>query len=137
LRRAETDFTALSDDQANAGMIYKEGQTVYGDAAVQIGEEIYNFEKPLPDPWRVKFEFAEELLARTGNQPSSNDKTAQFWVGTLDSDSSVGEDNPYSLTMKLYQGNELRESVQVFFTVADAPPPGGGEDGPGGKPPMP
>jgi len=140
LRRTGMDFTALSDDQANAGMMYKEGQYVYGEAAVQIGATTYHFDKPevepgepeqLPDPWRVEFEFAEELVARTGNQAGFNAKKAQFWVGALDGDSAVGEDKPYSVIMKLYEGNEVRKSIQVFFMVADAPGPGGG---PGGKP---
>jgi hypothetical protein len=85
----------------------------------------------LPDSWRVEFEFAEALVARTGNQAGFDPKKAQFWVGILDDSSAVGEDNPYSLTMKLYEGNELRESIQVFFTVADAPEGGGASGGPG------
>jgi len=137
----ETGFAALSGDQPNGGMIYKEGKYVYGDAAVQIGDTVYHFDEPevgpgepeqLPDPWRVEFEFAEELIAHTGNQAGFDPKKAWFWVGILDSDSSVGEDNPYSLTIKLYEGNELRESLQVFFTVADAPGGGGGQGEPGG-----
>jgi hypothetical protein len=117
---------------------------------VQIGPTVYHFDKPevgpgepeqLPDPWRVEFEFAEVLLEHTENKADCavngagfDPKKAWFWVGTLDSDSSVGEDNPYSLTIKLYEGNELRETLQVFFTVADAPEGGGGEGGGGGKP---
>jgi hypothetical protein len=70
------------------------------------------------------------LVERTGNEASFDPKKAQFWVGTLDGDSAVGGDSPYSLTMNLYEGNKLRKSIQVFFTVADAPesPGGGGED---------
>jgi hypothetical protein len=84
----------------------------------------------LPDPWRVDFEFDQLLVERTGNGASFDPKKAQFWVGTLDGDSAVGEDNPYSLTMKLYEGNKLWKSIQVFFTVEDAPesPGSGGED---------
>ena len=145
LRRSETDFVALSGDQANGGMIYKEGKCVYGEAAVQIGETTYHFDKPevepgepeqLPDPWRVEFEFAEALVARTVNKPECAEnradfdpKKAQFWVGILDDDSAVGEGNPYSMTMKLYEGNALRKSIQVFFTVEDAPKPGGAGGG--------
>ena len=134
----ETGFTALSGDQVNAGEIYQEGKYVYGEAAVQIGDTVYHFDKEevgpgepeqLPDPWRVEFEFAEGLKARTGNQADFDPKKAQFWVGTLDSDSAVDEVNPYSLTMKLYEEDELRKSIQVFFTVADAPSLRGG-DGP-------
>jgi cell division septation protein DedD len=126
----ETGFAALSGDQPNGGMIYKEGNFVYGEAAVQIGDTVYHFDKPevgpgepeqLPDPWRVEFEFAEALLARTGNAAGFDPKKAQFWVGALDSHSAVGEESPYSLTMKLYEENELRESIQVFFAVEDAP----------------
>jgi len=127
---AETDL--LSSDQPNGGIIYKEGQSVYGEAAIQIGDTVYHFDKPevrpgepeqLPDPWQVEFEFAEGLLARTGNAAGFDPKKAQFWVGRLDDQSAVGEENPYSLTMKLYEGNELRESIQVFFAVEDAPKP--------------
>lgn len=105
-------------------MIYEEGKFVYGDAAVLTGDTVYHFDKPevgpgepeqLPDPWRVEFEFAEALVARTGNQAGFDPKKAQFWVGTLDDASAIGGDNHYSLTMKLYEGNELRESLQVFL----------------------
>jgi len=104
--------------------------------AVQIGDKVYHSDeelapggpKPLPDPWRVEFEFAETLAARTGNKAGFDPKKAQFWVGTLDDDSAVGEENPYSLTVKLYEGNRLWKSIQVFFTVADAPEsPGSGD----------
>jgi len=126
-----------------------EGKCVYGEAAVQIGETTYHFDKPkvglgkpeeLPDPWGVEFEFGKELKDHTRTAkgdgcaegtPGFDRKKAQFWVGTLGDQSAVGEDDPYSLTMKLYEGNELRKSIQVFFTVADVPGPGGG---PGGKP---
>jgi len=126
-------------------MIYEEGKFVYGEAAVQIGDTVYHFDKPevepgepeqLPDPWRVEFEFAEELVARTGNQAGFDSKKAHFWVGTLDGNSAVGEDNPYSLTMKLYEGNELRKSIQVFFTVKDTPGGGGGGEGGGAGTPV-
>jgi hypothetical protein len=137
----ETGYAALSADQPNGGMIYQEGQFVYGEAAVPIGDTVYHFDKPevgpgkpeqLPDPWRVEFEFAEELAAHTGNQAGFDPEKAWFWVGTLDGDSAVGEENPYSLTMRLYEGDELRESLQVFFTVADVSESGGGEPGGGG-----
>jgi hypothetical protein len=137
----ETGFAALSGNQVNAGEIYREGKFVYGEAAVQIGATTYHFDKPevepgepeqLPDPWRVEFEFAETLVARTGNQAGFDPKKAQFWVGRLDGGSAVGEDNPYSLTMNLYKGDELRESIRVFFTVKDAPE--SPEGGSGGKP---
>jgi hypothetical protein len=134
----ETGYTALSADQPNEGMIYQEGQFVYGDAAVQIDDTVSHFDEPeepgqLPDPWRVEFEFAEELVARTQGEPGFDEKKAQFWVGTLDSESAV--EKPYSLTMKLYEGDELRQSLQVSFTVADVAGPtgSGGEDCPGGK----
>jgi tetratricopeptide (TPR) repeat protein len=142
----ETGFAALSGDQVNGGMIYEEGKYVYGEVAVQIGATTYHFDRPevgpgepeqLPDSWRVEFEFAEELVVHTGNQAGFDPKKAQFWVGTLGSDSAVGDDNPYSLAIKLYEGNELRESIRVFFTVADAPHPGPGPEGTPGKPPPP
>jgi hypothetical protein len=122
----------------------EEGRFVYREAAVQISDTVYHFDKPevepgepeqLPDPWQVEFHFADRLVARTGNQADFDPKKAQFWVGPLDGNSAVGEDNSYSSTMKLYERNELRESIQVFFTVADAPESPGG--GPGGKPPPP
>jgi hypothetical protein len=126
----ETGVAALSGDQPNGGMIYEEGKFVCGEAAVQIGDTVYHFDKPevapgepeqLPDPWRVEFEFAEQLVARTANKAGFDPKKAQFWVGALDDQSAVGEESPYSLTMKLYEGDELRKSIQVLFTVADAP----------------
>jgi hypothetical protein len=80
----------------------------------------------------VLLEHTENKADCAVNGAGFDPKKAWFWVGTLDNDSSVGEDNPYSLTIKLYEGNELRESLQVFFTVADALGGGGGEGGPGG-----
>jgi hypothetical protein len=74
-------------------------------------------------------------------EPGFDPKKAGFWVGTLDGNSATGEDKPYSLTMRLYEGSEWRKSIQVFFAVKDAPEGGGGgEDGGGGgggKPPPP
>jgi hypothetical protein len=132
----EAGYAALKADQPNGGMIYQEGQFVYGEAAVQIGDTVSHFDEPdepgqLPDPWRVEFEFAEELVAHTQGEPGFDAKKAQFWVGTLDSESAVGEDNPYRLTMNLYEDNELRGSLQVSFTVADV----AGPAGPPGKDP--
>jgi hypothetical protein len=126
--------TFPGEEHVDAGMIYTEGRYVYGNVAVRIGDTVYHPDEEfspeqLPDPWRVEFEFDQLLVERTGNQDGFNAKKAQFWVGTLDGDSAVGEDNPYSLTMKLYEGDKLWKSIQVFFTVADvASPGGGGED---------
>jgi hypothetical protein len=123
------------EEHVDAGMIYTEGRYVYGNVAVRIGDTVYHpgeefSPEQLPDPWRVEFEFDQLLVERTGNQDGFNAKKAQFWVGTLDGDSAVGEDNPYSLTMKLYKGDTLWKSIQVFFTVEDAPesPGSGGKD---------
>ena len=136
--RTERGFAALSDGQIYGWEIYEEGQCVYGDAAVQIGEMTYHFDKPgveeqLPGPWEVKFEFAKELEEHTTNEAvcarygaGFDHKKAWFWVGVLDGSSAMGEDKPYSLTMKLYEGNKLRKNIQVFFTVADVTEPGGG-----------
>jgi hypothetical protein len=129
--------TFPGEKHVDAGRIYTEGRYVYGNVAVRIGDTVYHADekfspepRQLPDPWRVDFEFDQLLVERTGNEASFDPKKAQFWVGTLDGDSAVGEDNPYRLTMKLYEGNKLWKSIQVFFTVADAPesPGGGGED---------
>lgn len=67
----------------------------------------------------MEFEFAEALVAHTGKQAGFDARKAQFWVGSLDETSAVGWDNPYNLTVKLYEGDELRETVQIWFTVAD------------------
>jgi hypothetical protein len=123
--RTEAGFAALSADQPYGWKIYEEGRFVYGEAAVPISDTVYHFDEEselgqLPDPWRVEFEFAEALVARTIGESGFDRKKARFWVGTLGDASAVGEDNPYSLTMNLYEGDQLRESVQVWFTVADA-----------------
>jgi hypothetical protein len=129
--------TFPGEEHVDARMIYTEGRYVYGNVAVRIGDTVYHSDeefsqepRQLPDPWRVDFEFDQLLVERTGNEASFDPKKAQFWVGTLDGDSAVGEDNPYNLTMKLYEGNKLWKSIQVFFTVEDAPesPGSGGED---------
>jgi hypothetical protein len=142
----EAGFAELGGDQRYGWKIYRERQCVYGDAAVPITDTIYHFvgqdeSGQLPAPWRVEFEFAEELKIQTEQREDCapdgagfDPKKAWFWVGILDGDSAVGEDNPYSLTMNLYEGNEWRERLQVFFTVADAGGPGG-EGGPGKGPP--
>jgi len=116
-------------------MIYAEGRYVYGNVAVRIGDTVYHSDEEfspeprrLPDPWRVDFEFDQLLVERTGNKAGFHPKKAQFWVGAFDGDSAVGEDNPYSLTMKLYEGNKLWKSIQVFFTVEDAPESPGSRD---------
>jgi hypothetical protein len=128
--------TFPGEEHVDAGMIYNEGAYVYGNVAVRIGDTVYHPDeefspepRQLPAPWRVEFEFDQLLVERTGNQDGFNPKKAQFWVGTLDSDSAVREDNPYSLMVKLYEGYKLWKSIQVFFTVEDvASPGGGGED---------
>ncbi len=122
--RTGTGFVTLSAAQPYGWKIYEEGRFVYGEAAVLIGNTVYHFDEPgelgqLPDPWRVEFEFAEALVAHTGHQAGFDARQAQFWVGTLDDTSAVGGDNPYTLTVKLYEGDALRETIQVWFTVAD------------------
>jgi hypothetical protein len=131
------------EQQIYAGTIYAEGGYVYGNLAVQIGGTKYHFDKEpepgepkqLPDPWRVEFDFAEELAARTGNQAGSDPKKAQFWVGTLDYNSAAPSDKPYTIEMTLYAGMEPRKHTVVSFLVADTPGPG--EGGGGGEKPKP
>jgi len=128
--------TFPGEEHVDSGRIYTEGGHVYGNVAVRIGDTVYHSDeefspepRQLPDPWQVDFEFDQLLIERTGNKAGFHPKKAQFWVGTLDGDSAVGEDNPYSLMVKLYEGDKLWKSIQVFFTVADvASPGGGGED---------
>jgi hypothetical protein len=141
-------FVALSGEQIDAGKIYDEGGTVYGDVAVRIGDTVYHFDKDpepgepeqLPDPYRLEFEFSASLIAATeGIQPGFNSQKAQFWVGTLDCHSAVPPDRPYKTEMTLYAGGEIRRQTEVSFLVADAPlcggPGEGPEEGGGGGPP--
>jgi hypothetical protein len=143
-------FVALSGEQIDAGMIYDEGGTVYGDVAVQIEDTVYHFDKDpepgepgqLPASYRLEFEFSDSLIAATeGIQPGFNLQKAQFWVGTLDCHSAVPSDKPYKIGMTLYAGMETRKHIEVSFLVADAPLCGGPSEGPeegggGGPPPV-
>jgi len=119
----------FSGAQVNAGTIYSEGGTVYGDVAVQIGDTVYHFNKDpepgepeqLPTPYRLEFKFSDSLLAATeGIQPGFNPQKAQFWVGTLDCNSAA-PDKLYKIEMALYAGEETRKRTEVNFLVADAP----------------
>lgn len=144
-------FAPFSGEQVNAGTIYSEGGTVYGDVAVRIGDTMYHFDKPepapgepeqLPAPYRLEVKFSNSLIAATeGVQPGFNPQKAQFWVGTLDCNSATPSDKPYKIEITLYAGGETRKHTAVSFLVADAPLCGGPgeepEEGGGGeKPPV-
>jgi hypothetical protein len=129
-------FVARSGKDINAGEIYDEGGTVYGDVAVRIGDTVYHFDQDpepgepeqLPTPYRLEFKFSDSLLAATeGMKPGFNPQKAQFWVGTLDCNSAV-PDKPYKIEMTL-SGGETPKHTEVDFLVADAPLCGvGGEE---------
>lgn len=138
----------FSGEHVDAGTIYAEEGTVYGDVAVRIGDTVYHFDKEpapgepeqLPVPYRLEFEFTDSLIAATaGIQPGFNPHKAQFWVGTLDCNSATPPDKPYKIEMTLYAGGETRKYAEVSFLVADNPFCGGGgeepEEGGGGKKP--
>jgi hypothetical protein len=138
-------FVALSGEHIDAGMIYAEGGTVYGDVAVRIGDTVYHFDKEpapgepeqLPAPYRLEFEFTDPLITATeGIQPGFNPQKAQFWVGTLDYNSAVSTDKPYKIEMTLYAGMEARKYTEVSFHVADSPGPSGPGEGPEPEPPI-
>jgi hypothetical protein len=145
-------FATFSGEHVDAGTIYDEGGTVYGDVAVQIGSTKYHFDKDpepegaeqLPAPYRLEFKFSDSLIAATeGIQPGFNSQKAQFWVGTLDCNSAAPADKPYMIEMTLYAGGETRKHTEVSFLVADNPLCGGGGEEPeeeggggGGKPPV-
>ncbi len=129
-----TGFATFSDEKVNAGTIYNEGDTVYGEVAVRIGDTVYHFDQDpepvgveqLPAPYRLEFKFSDSLIAATeGLQPGSNPQKAQFWVGTLDCSSATPEDRPYKIEMTLYAGEETRKHTEVSFLVADEPLCGG------------
>jgi len=122
-------FAAFSGEHVDAGAIYTEGSTVYGDVAVRIGDTMYHFDKEpapgepeqLPDPYRLEVEFSDSLIAATeGIQPGFDPKKAQFWVGTLNCNSAVS-DKPYKIEMILYAGEEARKHTEISFLVADDP----------------
>ncbi len=126
----------FSGEQVNAGTIYNEGGTVYGDVAVRIGDTVYHFDKDpepgepeqLPTPYRLEFKFSDSLIAATeGIQPGFNPQKAQFWVGTLDCNSAV-PDKPYKIEMTL-SGGKTPKHTEISFLVEDAPLCGvGGEE---------
>jgi hypothetical protein len=122
-------FAAFSGEHVDAGTIYSEGGTVYGDVAVRIGDTVYHFDKEpapgepeqLPDPYRLEVKFSDSLIAATeGIQPGFNPQKAQFWVGTLDCSSAVS-DKPYKIELTLYAGKEARKHTEISFLVADDP----------------
>ena len=140
-------FATFGGEHADAGTIYDEGGTVYGDVAVRIGSTKYHFDKnpepegaeQLPAPYRLEFVFSKPLVDATeGMQPGFNPQKAQFWVGTLDCNSAVPPDKPYTIEMTLYAGGDPRKHTEVSFPVADAPLCGGPGEEPGedpGRPP--
>jgi len=120
------------EEHVDAGKIYSEGEYVYGNVAVRIGDAVYRFDKEpapgepeqLPAPYRMEFEFSDSLIAATeGTQPGFNPKKAQFWVGTLNCNSAVSE--PYRIEMTLYAGGEAQKHTEISFLVADDPLCGG------------
>jgi hypothetical protein len=135
-------LATFSAEHVDAGTIYVEEGTVYGDVAVRIGDAMYHFDKEpapgepqqLPAPYRLEVKFSDSLIAATeGIIPGSNPQKAQFWVGTLNCNSAVSE--PYRIEMNLYAGGEARKHTEISFLVSDNPLCGGGpepEEGGGG-----
>ena len=136
-------FATFSGEHVDAGAIYSEGSTVYGDVAVRIGDTMHHFDKEpapgepeqLPALYRLDVKFSDSLIAATeGIIPGSNPQKAQFWVGTLNCNSAVS-DKPYEIEMTLYAGGEARKHTEISFLVSDNPLCGGGpepEEGGGG-----
>jgi hypothetical protein len=136
-------FVALSGEHIDAGPIYTEGRTVYGDVAVRVGDTVYHFNKPtpepgkpeqLPDPYRLEFEFSDPLVAATEGDPWFDPRKAQFSVGKLDCNSDTLDKSPYEIEMTLYAGEEIRKQTVVSLLVGAAPSCGvdGGESEEGG-----
>jgi hypothetical protein len=128
--KAQGSATFPGEEHVDAGTIYTEGGTVYGDVAVRIGDTMYHFDKDpepgepeqLPDPYRLEFKFSGSLIAATeGIIPGSNPKKAQFWVGTLDCNSATPPDKPYKIEMTLYAGEKVRKHTEISFLVANDP----------------
>jgi hypothetical protein len=125
-------FATFSGEHVDAGAIYSEGSTVYGDVAVRIGDTVYHFDKEpapgepeqLPASYRLEVKFSDSLIAATeGIQPGLNPQKAQFWVGTLNCNSAVSE--PYRIELTLYAEGEARKHTEISFLVADDPLCGG------------
>jgi len=117
-------LATFSGEHVDAGTIYVEEGTVYGDVAVRIGDTMYHFDKEpapgepeqLPAPYRLDVKFSDSLIAAAeGVIPGSNPQKAQFWVGTLNCNSAVSE--PYWIDMTLYAGGEARKHTKVSFLV--------------------
>jgi hypothetical protein len=135
-------LATFSAEHVDAGLIYAEEGTVYGDVAVRIGDAMYHFDKEpapgepeqLPAPYRLDVKFSDSLIAATeGIQPGFNPQKAQFWVGTLNCNSAVSE--PYRIEMTLSAGGEARKHTEISFLVTDNPLCGVGpepEEGGGG-----
>jgi hypothetical protein len=129
----EEGFVALSGGQIDAGIIYTEGGTVYGDVAVRIGDAVYppdenlsDDPKPLPTPYRLEVEFSKSLPDAAEGNPGFDPQKAQFWVGTLNCNSAVSE--PYRIEMTLYAEGEARKHTEISFLVSDNPLCGDGPE---------
>jgi hypothetical protein len=141
-------LATFSAEHVDAGLIYAEEGTVYGDVAVRIGDAMYHFDKEpapgepeqLPAPYRLDVKFSDSLIAATeGIIPGFNPQKAQFWVGTLNCNSAVSE--PYRIEMTLSAGGEARKHTEISFLVTDNPLCGVGPEpeeggGGGGGPPV-
>jgi hypothetical protein len=142
-------FAAFSGEQVDAGTIYTEGATVYGNVALQIGDTVYHPDenlsddpKPLPTPYRLEVKFSESLMSATEGIAGFDPQQARFWMGTLDCNSAATLGKPYKIEMTLYAGGEARKHTEISFLVADDPlcggpggEPGEGEPPPGGRKP--
>lgn len=124
-------FTVLSSEKPNAGVVYEEGFFVYGEVIVQIGDTTYRIdrqnrnpdapEQHLPSPYSLEITFPADILIRVEGEPGYDPRTGEFWIGQLKCDSQRGADAPYTLTVKVSIGDEVKAKQDFYFGVLDAP----------------
>lgn len=121
----------IGSENPNAGVVYEEGLFVYGEVVVQIGDTAYHIdrqnrdpeapEQHLPAPYSLEIVFPAEVMTRFEGEPGYDPRTGEFWIGTLKCDSQRGADIPYTLTVKVSIGDEVKAKQDFYFGVLDLP----------------
>lgn len=125
----EPGFVRLEGENSNAGMAYEEGSSIYGEAIIKIGQDIYGFDRQNPNPedpkqkmpwpYRVRFNLSDDLELELSTPLGYKEETGEFWAGNLKCDSQRPADKPYRITVEVYAGVDLRTSKDFFFGVLD------------------
>ncbi len=127
----EENCTVINSENPNAGVVYEEGLFVYGEVIVQIGDATYRIdrqnrnpdapEQHLPGPYSLEIAFPADMLVRVEGEPGYDPRSGEFWIGKLKCDSQRGADTPYTLTVRVLTGDEVKAKQDFYFGVLDSP----------------